>query len=156
MQVRLVLRHDKLKGFTLVELMLVIAVIGVLAAMAIPQFQDYTARTRAAEGLVLAVTAKDYVTDDLVNGNSSIGSAYSFTPTKNTLSISVANDNSGVITVQSNTTPVVEMLLTPGQWASSGFVAHVAGSAIPSGSIVAWQCTSPNVSNKNLVPGECR
>lgn len=46
------------KGFTLIELMIVIAIIGILAAIALPQYQDYTIRTRVSEGLTLAGAAK--------------------------------------------------------------------------------------------------
>jgi type IV pilus assembly protein PilA len=53
--------RDERHGFTLIELMIVVAIIGVLAAIAIPAYQDYTIRTQVSEGLTLSGGAKNAV-----------------------------------------------------------------------------------------------
>lgn len=52
------------KGFTLIELMIVVAIIGILAAVALPAYQDYTVRTRITEGLGLAASAKTAISSE--------------------------------------------------------------------------------------------
>ena len=56
------------KGFTLIELMIVVAIIGILAAIAIPAYQDYTIRAKVTEGLNLADSAKTAVAESWQSG----------------------------------------------------------------------------------------
>lgn len=55
------------KGFTLIELMIVVAIIGILAAIAIPAYQDYTIRAQISEGMTLAASAKAAVAESYLN-----------------------------------------------------------------------------------------
>ena len=57
------------KGFTLIELMIVVAIIGILAAIAIPAYQDYIARSQASEGVSLVDGLKTAAMTNLQNGN---------------------------------------------------------------------------------------
>ena len=54
------------RGFTLIELMIVVAVVGILAAIAVPAYQDYIARSRVTEGLALASAAKTLVSENAI------------------------------------------------------------------------------------------
>ncbi|RKP58984.1 pilin [Pararobbsia silviterrae] len=60
--------HAYVLGFTMIELMIVLAIVGVIAAYAVPAYQDYVVRSRVGEGLALAGSARLLVADNAVNG----------------------------------------------------------------------------------------
>jgi type IV pilus assembly protein PilA len=92
------------KGFTLIELMIVVAIIGILAAIAIPAYQDYTIRAKVTEGLNLADSAKTAVAESWqsggVTGLSAAAASWnsSFVATKYVSNIQVST-TTGVISI---------------------------------------------------------
>ena len=97
------------KGFTLIELMIVVAIIGILAAIAIPAYQDYTVRSKVTEGLNLAAAAKTSVSEGFqsgdVTGVNAAAAAWNagFVRSKYVQNIQISTDGLGVITITFDT-----------------------------------------------------
>jgi len=142
----------KQQGFTLIELMIVVAIIGILAAIAIPAYQDYTIRAQVSEGLNLSGGAKAAVTEyfqdrgAMPSTNTEAGLAnIAEIAGKYVTSVDVTN---GIINVTyGGTNNEAHAVIT-------GDVLIMTPSTAQAGS-VQWDCSSTTIDNKHL-PAACR
>jgi len=146
----------KYNGFTLIELMIVVAIIGILAAVAIPAYQDYTVRARVTEGLTLASAAELAVAETVQNngGDATALAAITqaatgyVTPAGTANVDSIVITNGGAITVTFKSPPLPDdfvatpITLTP---------------SIATGGTLTWTCAiGGDATLYKYVPVSCR
>ncbi len=143
------------QGFTLIELMIVVAIIGILAAVALPAYQDYTVRAKMSEVILAASGMKNNVAEFFqVNSRMPQTNSISVTTQNskyvNTVTYSRTNTGVGVITAATQTA------------AASGLPANAVGNIILTGTgdtttgVVQWACTASNTIATKFLPASCK
>ena len=162
------------RGFTLIELMIVVAIIGILAAIAIPAYQDYTVRARVTEGLNLAAPVKTLVSE-IASAGASVANAAGYTagfvaPAASTnVTLMAVNAQTGAITMTySARVPGggATLILNPftGTEAAPAALPDATGIFTPPQDSVKWRCKAALAggfgANGTLAaryaPSECR
>ena len=152
------------QGFTLIELMIVVAIIGILAAVALPAYQDYTVKAKVSEVVLAASSCRTAITETVQSSTgttlpSTWGCEVSSAATK--FVTTVAADNAGKITVIANHSNLTQLTsgtntltLVPMKSASAVLTNADVGSTI-----FAWRCGLPGDGTTILskyLPGSCR
>ena len=146
------------KGFTLIELMIVVAIIGILAAVAIPAYQDYTTRAKITEVIGFAAAAKTAVSECIIS-QGAVGDCDSNTEAGLDTNTNITSEFVKSVTVGASGTTGVSITVavqnTNVNDLDNGTVVYT-GTPDVNGNGINWACAPSNANLNKFMPANCR
>ena len=136
-----------MQGFTLIELMIVVAIVAILAAIALPAYQDYVVRSRVSEAMTAASAAKILVAENAANGKAFGQGFVAPASTKNLTSLSITAADGTIVATTTAAAGGGTIIFTPEP--------ALPAVGTPPSDRINWTCTAGTLAQKYR-PAECR